>query len=352
MWPTSEDWDPVGAQTNECRVEVWSGGALITSDAPGVLGGSVSEKRVTGIRSTLSMSVEPSSDWIRWLQLPLLEIRPYLGLSWGGDPELIPMGRFPVDPVAVGVPLPDSVSINATDWWGWAIGMQSLDVPIRARSGLLVRDSVWFLMSKWSQLIRRPPLITATSLAHTVPVVWDGSVQEIIGDLVRSIGAEAFFDREGVPVIQDRRTSAAPPLTSGEGGTIINVDPNKDWSQVFNRMAISSSNQDLTFQPVIASITDPDHPAHESRIGRRVAPGYSSPYFRSRQQAIDAGPSLLAPYSEPALTLSVTALPDPSRMPGDRSPVVTLELGSITAVIDEVTHDFLGAPMQMKMVAP
>lgn len=60
MWPVLPDfrWDPGRSHTAFARIEVWSRNQLVESDAP-FIGGTVTERWVTGPRASLSLSVEP-----------------------------------------------------------------------------------------------------------------------------------------------------------------------------------------------------------------------------------------------------------------------------------------------------
>lgn len=344
-------WRPRGALTNESRVELWSDGELVDDAAP-IIGGQVTEHRVTGIRATLTLDVEPSGQWRRWLRLPNLELRPFAGMSWGAVPELIPLGRFPFIAPVVPDPLPAAIQIQANDWWGWAIGGRSFRVPMTARRGT-VRDAVSYLMGAWVATLPWPT-ITATSRANMpAGVVWDGRVQDTIDALCKSIGAESFVDRSGEPRVADRVNMAAPSLTdSTVDGTVMSVTPAADRSQVFNSIAVSSSNQDIQFDPVVYTLNNPNHPADPSNIGLQVAPGYSSPYFRNRAQAVAAAPGILAKYIEPQLSWRVECLPDPARTVGDTQTVSTLALGAASTVVTDAVHDLAGAPLVLTMGTP
>lgn len=352
-------WTPVGGPFARHKVEIWSMGRQV-AEVSEVLGGSVKETRATGIRATLALTVEPTGQWLRWLNLPRLELRPWAGYSWGESEHLLPLGRFPVDVPALSLPaqtISQTISLTASDYWGWGMMGDAFRRPMNARRGL-IRDSARWLMdqSRWAMIAKLDPtIITATSEERVPDVVWQGSKHTVIADLVESIGAEAFVTREGTPVIQDRDAApGGPPLTDRivdpAHGSIISITKTSDMAGVFNTIIASTTNQDASFDPALAQILDRRHPAHRDRIGPRVKE-ISSPNYRNYWQALKSAQRYLAKVSEPALGWQVEAMPDPSRMAGDLVPVATNEWGSADTVILDVTHDLTGASMKMSLGA-
>lgn len=329
-------WNPAASGRDARRVAVYSRGQLITADAPGVQGGEVTEKWATGYRSSLSLTVDPSPEWLSWFKLPGLEIRPYSGMSWGSTEHLMPLGVFTVLPPAQSLPKV-AVSVQADDRWA-AVDFGDFGFPVPTIPGR-IRDVIARLVADVQAPWADPITITSTSGAVLAAGgLWDKSRMETIGTLASSIGAEVFYGRDGGLIVQDRATSDGAPLVDGDGGTVLTVVKNPDSGQVYNAVAVSGSNNDTPFDPVVVAITDINHPAHRSNLGFERVLKFSSPLLASRDQAITAGQSLLEKHTAPALTWTVTCIPDASRKAGDLIPFTTEEWGTVQVTVQEIHY--------------
>lgn len=344
-------WDVSRGHDAVCRVEVWSRGELVNGDAP-ILGGEVTEKWVSGIRWSLSLQVEPTAEWLSWFRLPWLEIRVYSGLSWGEDEFLVPMGRYPVLPPSVLLPS-QAVTISADDHWS-SVVTATFVFPYGFGPGTSlggeIRNVAGFLIEQVQSAERHfaPVIITASSTAPVTSGVWDDRSKAIL-DLVESIGAEAFYDRAGRPRVQDRVATVGAPLVDGVDGTVVSIASTEDWSQVYNVVSVTSSNNDTPFYPAVVAITDTSHPAHQANIGPRVLK-YSSPLLSTQAQGFQAGATLLSKKSAPALSWQVTAIPDARRAAGDLCSVST-DLGDFMATLQEVKTPLMGGGQTMTLGA-
>jgi hypothetical protein len=262
------------------------------------------------------------------------------------------MGRYPILPPSVSLPA-QAVQVTADDHWSsvisgafvfpYAFGPGTpYTGEIRAVAGALIEE-VQIAEQHFS-----PVVVTATSDAPVSAGVWDDRSKAIL-ELVDSIGAEAFYDRDGRPRVQDRVTTPGAPLVDGVDGTVVSVASTEDWSQVYNVVSVTSSNNDTPFYAAVVAITDPDHPAHQSKIGPRVLK-YSSPLLSTQAQGFQAGVSLLSKKSAPALSWQVTAIPDARRAAGDLC-VVSTDLGDFNATLQEVKTPLLGGPQTMTLGA-
>jgi hypothetical protein len=344
-------WDVSRGHDAVSRVEVWSRGELVSGDAP-ILGGEVTEKWVSGIRWSLSLQVEPTTEWLSWFKLPWPEIRVYSGLSWGEDEFLCPMGRYPVLPPSVSLPS-QAVSITVDDHWSSVIS-GTFAFPYGFGPGTpyggLIRDLAGVLIEE-VQIAEQhvaPVVVTASSDAPVPSGVWDDRSKSIL-DLVESIGAEAFYDRNGRPRVQDRVTTVGAPLVDGENGTVVSIASTEDWSQVYNVVTVMPSNNDASFYAAVVAITDINHPAHQANIGPRVLK-YSSPLVSTQEQGFQAGWSLLAKKSAPALSWQVEAIPDARRAAGDLC-LVSTDLGDFMATLQEVKTPLVGGVQTMTLGA-
>lgn len=318
-------------------MEVYSRGQLVSGDAE-VLGGEVVEKWVTGLRSTLSLSVDPSPEWLGWFKLPGLEVKPFSGLGWGSTEALLPLGVFPVLPPQLSLPK-SAISVQADDRWQGVdpLGDFGFTVPTTPYEGQ-IRYSIGVLVGEVAQPWALPPNITASSDALVVPGLWDKSRAQVIIALADSIGAEVFYDRDGFLVVRDRDAAAGVALSDGDDGTVLSVTTTQDFSSVYNAVAVSGSNNDAPFPPVVVAITDRNHPAHRSNMGFERVLKYSSPLLSNQFQAIQAGQTLLEKHAAAALSWTVTCIPDARIKAGDVFPLTTQEWGTVMVSVQEVRH--------------
>lgn len=356
MWPSSDRWDLGRSHTPTARVELWHRSERLVESVPFV-DGVVTEKWVTGIRATLSLTVDPSSQWLAWLALPDLELVPFAGVSWGRTSEEVPLGVFPV--LFPGVPAPvKTITLSCRDHWQYVDKAKFL-YPTMSYPGL-IRDVAARLVSELGigagrihPVTKEPvrePLITASSTAGATSVLWQGSRTDAVSDLVDAISAECFINRFGQPEVRDRLSQTGTDLVDGVGGTIATVDPQIDWSQVINVISVTSSKNDVTFDPAIAMITDPEHPAAINNIGPSFDT-YSSPLILDRDQAMATATTMLAKRSAPARSWTVSCIPDPRRMPADEFDLTTSVHGTNRVVVQEVTHPLVGGMQQVKVGA-
>lgn len=328
------------------RVEVWSRGRRVASVDVTTSGGSVSESWVSGIRRTLSLTVPASSSWDRWLAMPRLELRVYRGVVYGTTSAEFPFGVYPL-------PLPDrsdgpSYSISVPDRWQLIVddNFPAPRRPIRGGIGDVA-----------AALIRESTGLTATNDATDLSRVpsllepWSGSRDDTIRDLLDSIGAEAFFDAAGVPVIRDRDPqSSSLVLRDGDAGTVVSVSQAPQWAEVFNIIGVATSNPDASFPPVTVTIASPTHPAHPHQIGRRVM-RYVSPLLTSPGQANRAGDVLLKKKSRLARLYKVTCSPNPEIVAGMRVQIVTAKFGTANCIVQDVTTPLGVGTQQVTAVA-
>jgi hypothetical protein len=285
----------------------------------------------------LSLSVDPSPEWLSWFQLPGLEVKPYSGLSWGSTEALLPLGVFPVLPPQLSLPKA-AVSIQADDQWqGVDLGDFGFTVPTTPYEGL-IRNAITILVGEVQTPWAPPMTNTATSTALVVPGLWDKSRAQCILASADSIGAEVFYGRDGGLIVQDRAAAPGVALSDGDNGTVLTVTTTQDFSGVYNAVAVSGSNNDAPFDPVVVAITDRNHPAHRSNMGFERVLKFSSPLLSDQYQAIAAGTTLLEKHSAAALSWTVTCIPDARIKAGDLFPLTTQEWGTVMVTVQEAHH--------------
>lgn len=342
MQSVPQRWDPGASHRKVTRVQVWSSGGYVTTTED-IKGGSVTEQWQSGVRARLSLTVDSSPQWLKWLSLPSLELRVFSGMAWGNDEFLCPLGVFPVDPPEVSLPRKD-ITISAQDRWS-----------------LIVLDNFTYVQSSYAYVWRPDAervstvpisravvsMINETNLGSDVDnratrldslpnVMLSKTRDETIRDLIESIGAEVFVSRTGKPTIQDKSSQPGRGISDGRGGSLVSISKSQDLTGAFNRVGVSSTNSDAVFAPVFVEITDPEHPAHYRKIRKRALQ-QSSPLLTSPAQALVMARSLLATKAS-VVSWSVECFPDPSRMPGDVVPVTSEDWGTISGVVTEIQH--------------
>lgn len=325
-----DKWDLSQSHFGRCRVDVLSRGEPEALDVE-IVDGSITEKWVLGLRSTLSLTVEPSSLWLRWFQLPQLEIRVYAGITWSLSEYLTPLGVFMVDPPSASLPL-STVSLSGRDRWHQIARNDLLykwQGPAGKGTELAARLMIEGGLSDVS--------IDVSNDVNSPGIMWEGKRHDLIRGYLEPAGNEAFIDREGNACIRTRATQPGRSLTHGADGTIVSVSPSVDLDGVYNAVGASSTKSDVLIDPpAFVAITDPNHPAHEDRIGRRQTLVTSSS-IENWGDAYNYARAQLEKLSAPALGWSVECVPDPTRMPGDLVQV-TCGLGVVSAAVQSVSH--------------
>lgn len=331
MWDVPEwfKWDLSESHQGRVQVDVLSAGDPVDQDVE-IIGGTITEKLALGVRSTLSLEVNPSGEWLEWSQLPQLELRVWSGISWDLSEYLVPMGTFAIDPPGRDLPA-TSMSLSGADRW------QRI-----ARNDLLYRwpgpaGKATALAARLMAESGLPgALIEVDRDADAPGMMWEGKRHDLIRDYLLPIGADAYVDREGRPVIRTRKPQPGREIRHGAGGTLVKVAATVNLAGVYNAVGAASTKTDVVIDPAFVQITDPNHPAHEDRIGRRQTL-VTSQLINNWGDAHNFARSELARLSAPALGWTAECVPDPTRMPGDQIPV-TSQLGPVTAIVQQVTH--------------
>jgi hypothetical protein len=332
-WSTERfDRALAGSGTDVTKLQLWGPYGAITLDAP-FLTCTVKEKLGTGIRMNLSLTVEPSQQWLRWLEQPLTA-QLYRGIEAGTHTEMFPWGAFPLDPPKRGIPV-GPLEFTADDRWAWVVRD---DFPTAKPAYIgLVRDAAYTLMTE----VGLQTFNTASSLAVQPEAVWDKSRSETLGELMAALGAHAYANRHGFGIIEDANPQITDHfLRDGVGGTVVTAIVEADYGSVVNVVYVTSSAQDVWFEPQQVQVTSPVHPAHPNIIGRRVK-RFASPLLFNAGQAQQAGITLLRKEAQVARKYTITCVPDPRREVGDLITVET-DLGSDLCVIEELALPHVG----------
>ena len=311
------------------RVAMYAAGELLTASAP-ILNGEVRYDWGTGIRASLTLTVPPIPRWLDWFRLFPLTAVVYRGLDYGQTSVEVPMGVFPLLPPDRESPTAP-LTITANDRWQWVLD-DRLVSPSRQPARPKTKDFIAELLAE----VDLTPVVTATSPARLAPQVWDQDRSDIIADLCTAIDAEAYVDRQGVARVRDfDPVSTGSVIRDGAGGTIVTIREAAQWDEVRNRVHAWSTNADSLGVRALASIIEPTHPLHESKIGRKVEV-YESPQLWDQLQAYRAARNVLRKKAKLGRVYTISCVPDPRRDPGDR---FTLQspLGTESCVIQSVS---------------
>ena len=316
------------------RVEVWSKGQVVEPDAA-VLGCSVTEEWTSGVRMTCALSVEASSDWLRYRALPDLEVKVLSGLWWRGEPQLTSWGVYPVR-VSPPTRPRSELKVTGSDRWQWVIN-SDFPRPTQSWSGE-IRRVVGNLVD-YAQIYPSHTLVEANRQDTVQPVLWDKSKSETAITLADSIGAEVFYDRDGIPIVRDRHTTAGPALTDD---VVLSVTPEEDWSEVVNIVTASGSGD--AFEPVTVAITNPAHPAYRWNLGYDKVYKYSSSQLTTAEQARDAAAAMLERKSLPGVGWTMPVIPDPTRAVGQLCDTSGLDIGQASLVVRKISFTMWPKP--------
>ena len=327
-----------GSHTTAAHLDIYSKGRLIESGVPfNRDGSSVTEDYVTGARRSATIAVPHTKQWLAWLDLSAVELRPYAGLVYGhGTPEMCPMGVFPVlqRPRQL---VPRELSLSCVDRWE-GINAWGFLTPEWSTRQLAIPATVAKLIQDTS--IDVAVQVEATSTVPTPSVLWapgQGARTQVIADLCQIATAEAFVDRLGAPIVRDR-THLQPTVTlrPGVGGTVVNIVATVDLSKVINAVSVTGTGE-AKFDPVLMQISDPHDPAYRDNVGGIRSEAYSSSALTGWFHARQVGADRLRRGRGFARQLTITCVPDYSLDAGDVMNVLWGDGGNELATVQTVT---------------
>ena len=156
------------------RVELWSNGTQVTAAAP-ITDGTVTDQLGTenlgiGVRRSLTLTVPPTPQWLNWLTLPGLQVRPFRGLVVGDTTVECPLGWFPIRVPEQARPV-TAIDFKVDDYYS-RVNDANLTWPVQAPGGALVRDNIAWIAWLNQDPHNVAPSILATSTAVTGDGLW------------------------------------------------------------------------------------------------------------------------------------------------------------------------------------
>jgi hypothetical protein len=165
--------------------------------------------------------------------------------------------------------------------------------------------------------------------------VWSDNPGDVIAQLTRDGGTEAYFGPDGVFYIRDLPTTATPYVWtagSGAGGTLVSAERTRPLDRLYNRVVVRPSDSAMTWTQQVATITDTASPLHATKINTRTYP-YSSPTIGSGAEALIVANQLLDRFKGITETLSLTAIANPALEANDSIRVITPQINNVPAAI-------------------
>lgn len=165
--------------------------------------------------------------------------------------------------------------------------------------------------------------------------VWTGGPIDVIAQLTRDGGTEAFFGPDGIFYIRDLPTPTTPTVWtagSGAGGVLKAAERTRPLDQLYNRVVVRPSGTDQGWTQQVATITDTESPIHESKINTRTYE-YSSPTVQTATDAITVATQILNRFTGLAETLTLEAIANPALEANDAIRVITPTAGTQPAAI-------------------
>lgn len=182
-------------------------------------------------------------------------------------------------------------------------------------------------------------VVNASTDSGTVQgAVWEQHRLDVLGDLTKDGGTEAFWRPNGTFLIRDRLTLTSPSvwtIAPGAGGTLKpGIERARPMDRLYNTVIVRPSATDgsQTWVQQIVQVTDPTHPRHPSKVG--VVPYiWNSPTILTAASALNAGDTILARVLGTTETLDFGMVSNPALEAGDPVRIITPALGMEDASI-------------------
>lgn len=161
--------------------------------------------------------------------------------------------------------------------------------------------------------------------------VWTEGPLDVIADLTRDGGTEAFFRADGTFVIRNVATTTSTAVweaKAGAGGTLLSAERTRDSDRLFNTVVVrpSASDGSQTWAQQVARVVDVNHPLHESKVGE-VPYFWSSPTIKTAAAALAAANRILDRVLGISETLALGSITNPALEANDVIRVITPQIG-------------------------
>ncbi len=299
-------------------VEAWRSGSLVASDLP-VEGGQVTVDSGSRVRRKLDLTLAPETALWDTLAPVGTELRVRRGIRYpNGETETVPLGVFDVDVQRLGYTPGGRLALTAPDRWV-RVQRAQFETPTKPTAGTRISAEIARLVT---QAVNVTPSNTASSTVNVPAVIWERDRDEAIGQLGKSIGAEAFFNPDGNVVIRDVPTLANPAVwlvDASASGVLLAADRERNRQRTYNVVIVASDRTDgqAPFAPQTVADNDTTSPTYVGGPFGRVPYFFTSPLLTSAAQATAAGTTLLNRVRGLAAQLALESVVNPALDGGD-----------------------------------
>lgn len=295
------------------------GGSAFVVPVP-LISGSVSVDAASAVRRTLSCEVRMPLDHPA-VDPFSAELRAEYGLveSSSGAVWWVPVGVFVIDDVReVG----DGVlAISGSDRWK-RVQNARFEQPVATSGGTVAAISAMLTGADGRIAVDTTDAPTGTHQAS----LWDRDRDDAVRRLARSVGAEVFFNAEGVAVVRRAASLSDAPawqVGRGTGGVKISSRRGISTDRTYNAVVVIGQPQS---QPPVYGVARDTSLNSRTRYGGAAAKRprfYKTELISTQAQATAAAQGLLARALGVAKTLDLETLPNPALDGGD---VITVEV--------------------------
>jgi hypothetical protein len=348
MREVSATFDPTVSHTLAIRATL-----LSTGDELPIISGSVKLDSNAEIRATADLEVADDGT-LGWVPTdassPLAPFGEEIRLERGiydenGVAEMVSIAIVRIEQVHVQDSGEDlQIQVTGLDRAATIIDTK-FETPHQIASGTNAMDAIETL------LIEANPLVETDfpTTGHTTPllVAQEGdSHWSVAQGLAKWLGAELYFDGDGIAVVRTVSQVVGPPvltLAEGEGGLLVEVDANWDREQAFNRVIVTGENASLGVLPRgVATDNDPQSPTYYFGPFGAKSMFWSSDMVTTSAQAGVAAEALLAKNLGIGKTVNFGAVVHPALEPLDAI-TIARERAGISA--ETLTVDSLDIPL-------
>jgi hypothetical protein len=221
---------------------------------------------------------------------------------YNGSTETVPLGVFRVEQGQLGYGEGDTLQIQAPDQWDWIQRADFAGTDSSVASNTVPAEAKRLIELAFTGSVPFPgwDRVDGSVLAQVGPLVWtDGKRDDAIRNMLTAFSLEAFFDRDGLGVIQPQPviTTASLPVFIVDAGNpkavLVSASETWDHSRTYNQILVSYSGTGLVLPSQLVSNTDPLDPLNiHGRLGQ-VTYRFAAPTFTDVVQMSSAGKTLL-----------------------------------------------------------
>lgn len=341
MWPVTQQWLDALSKSHGryTRMEVWFNGAKVADIIPE--SGSVSVTARNRVRRALTAVVSeaywPASSG--GLLAPSgARLKVFQGIT-GVDGELIgsevPVFAGRVETVSR-TRFAGKITVTALDPFA-DINDSQFEQPRTMVAGI---GTAILITTFINEVLPAATVVNVAPIVASLPIdfMWDTDRGQAIDDLAGSMGAEVYFQPDGVTaVVRPVPVLGGPSVLSlvqGQNSTIVRDSAGRSRTDVANRIVVHVEQPGQT--PFTVTVTDTESPTRYGGPYGNVVRHYRNALIATAAQAEVAGNARLARLIGITRTRDVDMVPNPALEAGDLLTVTTDE-GTEQHIVDTIT---------------